>query len=70
METFADVWQAIDEGKKVYWKNKGYQVIVETVLPCHKPENVSMGQALSIRYTQNWFGGFMVSSEIPDLFTE
>jgi hypothetical protein len=54
-----ELTQALDNGLDVRWGNDGYTVQWET-LP--------NGAAITIRYTDNGFGGAMAGSEIKDCY--
>ena len=69
MKTFDDVWKEIDKGSEVYWKNPGYKVHPIPIHRGNKPENSRGGMALRVTCTHNYFGSFLQSSEIGELFT-
>jgi hypothetical protein len=71
------VWEAINQGETVYWKNKAYKIYVE--------ENSKNGffyssearqfstrneQMLSVRCIENYFGSVLSPNEISELFVE
>lgn len=67
--TIQEIWQAIDEGKKVFWHHDGYQVLVEkATLNEFNKNSFRDGKVLCIRYLENWFGGIIHDSELKDCF--
>ena len=64
------VWQAIEQGKTVYWHHKGYALTIETVPKGASDFSVKGEQCLRVTYLANYFGSLVVPSDLKDLFTE
>lgn len=71
------VWQALEEGKTVYWTNKSYKITIE---PLNREWRESNGfeipfsakgeQCLRVTCISNWFGSLLDPSELNSLFVE
>lgn len=68
------VWQAVSEGKTVYWHNKAYKVYVSDANPLlgFQLNHFSFkdGKILSVRHIENYFGGLIEDSDLEHCFTE
>jgi len=69
-KTIEQVWQAIDEGKKVYWHHEGYQVLVDNDSCPEKKLSSNRGEkCLRVTCLRNWFGSRLDERELGQLFT-
>lgn len=68
-KTIQDVWNAIEDGKEIFWHHEGYKVIVEEPNnPNYKPENIRRGKVLTVRCLDNWFGSLLSEYDLPNLY--
>ncbi len=77
MKTYSnidEVWQDLNQGRKVYWNHTGYEIVREPVTKGiefqEKHFSRQGNEVLCIRYTENWFGGIIDETEVKELFSE
>lgn len=75
--TIAEVWEAVDAGKRVYWSNDAYALTVEPVNREWRERNgfeipFSAKGAVCLRVTclSNWFGSLLIETELGALYTK
>lgn len=64
------VWDAIGQGKTVYWVNTSYALTVEPHFDQISPKAfIRDNKFLRVTCTSNYFGSILIEKEINQLFT-
>lgn len=76
-KTFEDVWQSLEEGKEVYWKNSAYRVIAEpdrlpnqTAYQLFRKRAERGGFILTVRYINNNLGSILMKQELGEVYVK
>lgn len=71
------VWEALDQGKIVYWKNESYQLTIEPVQREWRerqgfgiPWTTRGESCLRVTCMSNWFGSLLETNELNSLYTK
>lgn len=77
--TISEVWEAINQGKTVYWSNKAYKLTIEdnNAFPAEfvarmgwdKHFTMQDNKLLRVTCISNWFGSLLTENELSKLFT-
>lgn len=74
-KTIEQVWQAIDEGKTVYWSSDAYQLTIEPVNREWRERNgfdlpfsTRGEECLRVTCMSNWFGSLLLENEMSNLY--
>jgi hypothetical protein len=74
MKTIQQVWELLDKGETVYWKNTSYKVYISPQIENNEYQTNNFsnrnGMILSIRCISNYFGSIIEEKELPTLFTK
>lgn len=70
MKTIQEVWQAIMNGKPVYWHHEGYRITLVDARGDYQEKHFTYrnGFVLRVTCTSNWFGSLLEESELGNLF--
>jgi hypothetical protein len=69
-KSIKQVWQAIEQGKTVYWHNTGYALTIEPASKHTDSFSVKGEQCLRVTCLSNYFGSIIVPNDLKDLFIE
>ena len=67
--TINEIYAAIESGKRVFWENNDYEVLIENdTLNEYNKNSFRNNQVLVIRYIPNFFGGLIHETDLKDCF--
>ena len=72
-KSISQVWDAINQGKTVYWASDAYQLVREPAPPQltkYSEYSLNNGKCLRVTCMDNWFGSWLSEKELGSLYVK